>query len=102
MIKHVVMFKFKENAEGNTKKENVTKVKEMLAELPNKIKLIKHYEIGESFIQSERASDLVLISAFDTVKDLDNYKIHHEHVKVVDLIREVVEHSTVVDYEIDE
>lgn len=99
MIKHVVMFKFKDNAEGNPKADNVKIVMDMLGELPHKIKQIKEYEIGKSFINSQRASDLVLISAFDSVEDLDKYRIHHEHVKAVDFITKVVESSTVVDFE---
>lgn len=100
MIKHVVMFKFKEKADGRAKSENVNIAKKMLEELPSKIKEIKDYEVGISFINSERASDLVLISSFETEVDLDKYKIHHEHVKVVDFIREVAESSTVVDYKV--
>lgn len=99
MIKHVVMFKFKDSAEDANKKENVDKVLELLNALPEKIRQIKSFELGVSFIKSERASDLVLISTFEDVKDLDTYRIHHEHVKVVDFINKVVESSTVVDFE---
>lgn len=36
MIKHIVMWKFKENAEGCTKDENIAKIKAMLEALPEK------------------------------------------------------------------
>jgi hypothetical protein len=87
MIKHVVMFKFSERADGKSKAENVDLAINMLKELPEKIREINEYEIGKSFIASERASDLVLISTFDSQKELDKYKIHHEHVKVVDFFK---------------
>ncbi|MBR3290193.1 MAG: Dabb family protein, partial [Clostridia bacterium] len=37
MIRHIVMFKFKEEADGRTKAENVAITKSMLDALPGKI-----------------------------------------------------------------
>ena len=41
MIKHIVIWRLFDFAEGNTKKENALKLKEMLLSLPSKIPQIK-------------------------------------------------------------
>ena len=98
MIKHIVMFGLKDFAEGNTKEINAQKVKELLKTLPGKIEQIRDYEIGLNEKPSERASDVVLISSFDSWEDLDKYINHPEHKKAVDFILKVREESKVVDY----
>ena len=99
MIKHIVMFRVKDEAEGATKQENLDKMKVMLEALPSKIKEIKYYEVGLNYNQSERASDIVIISAFDSKETLATYSAHPEHRKVVDFILKVSYESRVVDFE---
>ena len=45
MIRHVVMFQFKEEAEGRTKAENVAITKAMLEALPEKIDWIRTSQV---------------------------------------------------------
>ena len=45
MIKHIVMWKFKDEAEGLTKTENIQKVKSMLEALPQKIDFIREMHV---------------------------------------------------------
>ena len=45
MIRHICMFKFKEEADGRTKSENVNIAKQMLDNLPQSISYILHSEI---------------------------------------------------------
>ncbi|WP_304943111.1 Dabb family protein [Vallitalea guaymasensis] len=42
MIRHVVMFKYQEEAEGNDKKYNLNKTKELLEKLQDKVEEIKY------------------------------------------------------------
>ena len=98
MVKHIVMFRFKDFAEGNPKVENIKKFKSMLEELPAKIPFIRLYEIGINYWQSERAYDMVLVSGFDTKDDLEAYRVNPDHVKVADFVNKVREASHVVDY----
>ncbi len=79
MIKHVVMWKLKEEAEGATKAENARKIKQMLEELPDKIPQ--------------------LITKFDSVEDGRIYQNHPEHQKVSQFVSKVRLARTVVDYE---
>ena len=45
MIRHIVMWKFKETAEGATKAENLHKVKGLLEALPDTIPVIRRMEV---------------------------------------------------------
>ena len=94
MIVHIVMFKF--NKED--KDENLLMVKNRLEELVSKIPTLKSMEVGIDFNQSDRAYDLSLYSTFDTKDDLKVYASHPEHMKVVELIKNVTTESKVVDY----
>ncbi len=100
MIKHIVMMKFKEQAEGADAKGNALKMKDLLEALPAKINLIKEYEVGINFAESPAAMDLVLISGFDTTESLNDYRGHPEHVKVLDFLKKVVAETKVTDYEV--
>jgi hypothetical protein len=88
------MFKFKEQ----DKALNIARVKNKLEKLEKKIDVLKSIEIGVNFNESDRAFDLSLYSTFETQADLKTYANHEEHLKVVELIKEVTIESKVVDY----
>jgi len=94
MIVHIVMFKFKEQ----NKALNMARVQKKLEDLEESIDVLKSMEVGINFNESERAMDMSLYSTFETQRDLKTYQEHPEHLKVVELIREVTEESRVVDY----
>lgn len=94
MVVHIVMFRFKE--EGRD--ENIRRVKSMLEALVEKIEPLRSMEVGVDFLHSERSMDLVLTSVFDDKEGLESYRVHPEHLKVVELIKEVTVESRVVDY----
>jgi len=96
MIVHIVMFSFKDE----NKKENLAKAKEVLEALVEKIPSLNSMEVGLDFMQSERSSDLVLTSKFDTKEGLSTYATHPAHLEVVSFIKEVTDGAKVVDYEI--
>jgi len=100
MIKHIVMFKLLDEAEGATKAENAVVIKKMLDELPSKIPFIREYEVGINMIESERAFDISLISSFDNIEALNEYNNHPEHKKAAEYIMKRREESKSVDYEI--
>jgi len=90
------MFKFKDDK----KEENISLVKVKLEALVKKIDSLVSIEVGIDFNKSQRAFDLSLYSKFNTLEDLKTYAVHKEHLKVVNLIKEVTLESKVVDYEI--
>ena len=98
MIKHIVLFRIKGN--GEKKKENTSLFKDKLDELKNKIPEIKHIETGINISESLSSFDLILTTHFINSQDLDTYRNHPDHQKVVKLIEEVASEVAVVDYTI--
>jgi hypothetical protein len=95
MIKHIVMMKLKASEDVEMRKE---KLASMLEGLKGKILQIREWEVGRNFSDKEAAFDIVLLSGFDSIEDLDIYRVHPDHVNVLGFIREVVEKIHVVDY----
>ncbi len=98
MLKHIVMWKLKDIAEGKTKPENAKMMKVMLEGLKEKIAEIEHIEVGMNIIPSEAAFDVVLYSEFKDEKALGTYQKHPEHVKVAEFVGKIKEERFVVDY----
>jgi len=100
MVKHIVFWKLKESANGNTKAENALLIKEKLEALNGRIKGVLKIEVGIDFSKTESSSDLVLYSEFSSRKDLDNYQGHPEHKALLPFITEARSERIVVDYEV--
>ncbi|NLM34514.1 MAG: Dabb family protein [Clostridiales bacterium] len=99
MIKHIVMWKLKEFAEGKSKLENAQIIKSDLEALKDKIEQIKYIEVGININESEQAYDVVLYSEFNSMEDLNTYQNHPEHVKVAEFVGKVREARVVTDYD---
>jgi hypothetical protein len=102
MIKHIVMWTLKDEAEGRDKAANAAEMKARLLALPAKLPLAKELEvaIGEEVFASVPPTDIVLYSTFDTKEDLQTYAVHPLHLEVVDFIKKVVAERRVVDIEV--
>ena len=100
MIKHIVMWKFKDFAEGATRQENLLKVKSMLEELPSEIDFIRQIEVNLNVNPKEGMYDAVLISLFDSLEDVNRYRVHPEHKKISAFVSLVREGRASVDYEV--
>lgn len=87
MVHHFVMFDLKDFAEGSPKSENAAEIKKILMSLPDKINQINDYEVFINQLDSERSADLILVSTFESWKDLDIYIEHPEHKKAVEFIK---------------
>ncbi len=93
MIKHIVMWKFKEGEE-----ENMKKFLEGLNELKGKIPEIKNLETGIN-INPKNEYDAILISEFENMEDLEKYKNDPRHVKVSNMCKEIRISRQAIDYE---
>lgn len=96
MIKHVVMWKFKEE----NKEQNLKKAKEMLLALPAVIGEIKKMEVYFDITHSDMSMDMMLDTEFLSVEDMKAYAVHPEHLKVSAFVRSVIESRVVLDSEI--
>ncbi len=98
MVKHIVMWKFKESAEGKTKQENMEIVRDSLYALVDKIDKIKKLEVQFDITHSDMSMDLVLITEFNTVEDMKAYAVDPRHLEVSAYVRRVIENRVLIDY----
>ncbi len=100
MVRHVVMWKFKDTAEGKSRLQNMEWVREHLYALVPIIPEIKRMEIGFDISGTDMSMDLMLLTEFCSVEDMKKYAEHPEHLKVSKYVRSVIETRVVLDCEI--
>ena len=101
MIKHIVVFKLKDSANGKSKVENAGELKIRLLGLNDSIKEIIEIEVG---IKSDKAPDtnydIILTTKFNGFDELDIYRVHPEHLKVIEFIGEISDERVAIDYDL--
>ncbi len=97
MINHVVLFKLKDYPETE-KSKILAELKSILESLKEKIDEVKYLEVGLNYEQNAKSYDLALLSHFENMNDLDKYRTHQEHLKVVERIMETTVSRAAVDY----
>ena len=100
MVKHIVMIRLKEYENKTQKLENALLLKKAIEDLRIHIDEIKSMEVGLNFNNKPHAYDLVLTAVFQTEDDLEIYRMHPEHKKVMVFMNQVTEVKAIVDYEV--
>jgi hypothetical protein len=100
MIRHIVLWKFLDKAEGAEKVANLRKARMMLMGLKEKIPEIKSFEVGIVLPTTDQSYDLALDSTFESIKALEAYQRHPAHLQVVHFLRKVQVSKAVADFEI--
>ncbi|MGE5393567.1 MAG: Dabb family protein [Candidatus Saccharibacteria bacterium] len=99
MINHVVLFKLKKYDSDSEKQTIISSIEEALLSLSDKIKELKYIEVGVNYDLNAKSYDICLITHFNTLDDLEIYRVHPEHVKVAELISQHAVERAAVDYE---
>lgn len=99
MVKHIVLFKLKDEAPEAQKLEAMNRFKAAIEALPARIPWIKKVEVGLNINPGETWS-IGLYSEFDSLEDVKSYAVHPDHVAAGKLLAEVKESRACVDYEI--
>ena len=100
MIKHLVLFKLADEAEGNKKAQNAAIIKQRLEALKDLIPQIVKIEVLLNHANASAENyDIVLDSEFKNLDDLKTYVAHPEHVKVGEFIVKVRTARAAIDYE---
>jgi hypothetical protein len=97
MIKHIVLFKLKDEVPQDEKMRLATKFKEAIENLPAKIPYIRNIEVGFNINPGENWN-IALYSEFDTLEDVKLYAIHPEHLAAGKIIAQIKENRACVDY----
>mmetsp|Transcript_29157 Transcript_29157/g.34359 ORF Transcript_29157/g.34359 Transcript_29157/m.34359 type:complete len:141 (+) Transcript_29157:22-444(+) len=84
-VRHVVLFKLKDDAPKEAIEEFLKRAREM----PNKISEIKTFEIGHdlSLGKSNQNHPIAISASFKSSEDYLTYATHPEHLKVVALVK---------------
>ena len=99
MLKHIVFWRFLDEAEGHTKQENMDIVKEGLMSLVGKVPSLIAAEVGQDVLHSDMSFDMCLICTFDDMPGFIEYRDHPEHQKVLAYLGKVIADRKVIDYE---
>ena len=94
MIKHIVLWKFKEN----TEKEREEFLERLLA-LNGVIPEIKNAEIKRNVNMNGDNYDAMLISTFDSIENMEKYKVDPRHLEVSSLCKAIRISRASIDYE---
>lgn len=100
MVKHIVLWRLKESAEGCSAAENALRIKQALEALNGRIPGLLRLEVGIDFSREEGSSDVALYSEFDSRAALEVYQNHPLHEEVKALVMAVRSERRVVDYEV--
>jgi hypothetical protein len=98
MINHVVLFKLKDYSDDE-KPQLIAEMKSLLEGLKGKIEELKYIEVGVNYELNAKSFDVALISHFETFEDLDKYRVHPEHKKVLVRFAELRLERAAVDFE---
>ncbi|MBQ8407971.1 MAG: Dabb family protein [Clostridia bacterium] len=99
MIRHVIMWRFKDEYEGMDKDAIMDKVTAMFTELKKVIPEIRFMSVERDVLRSERSYDMIYITEFDSLETLEIYRVHPEHVKVAAFIQQIRVAQSVTDTE---
>lgn len=86
-------------AEGASGADNAKKLVDQLNKLPGKIPEIVELEAGLDFSKSPASYEVGLLTKFRTKEDLETYRVHPDHQKVVSFVQKTTSDRAVVDYE---
>lgn len=90
MLKHIVLFKLADEAEGNTKIENALIIKRRLEALSEVIPEIVDIKVSiNADNMPEDNYDIMLDCEFENARDLQIYATHPAHLQVVEFIGKV-------------
>jgi quinol monooxygenase YgiN len=100
MIKHIVMWKLKDHAEGADRAANAVEMKRRLDACANVVPGILKFEVMLAQPGLEATYDVVLYSEFADKAALEAYASHPTHKALVPFIGAVREARQCMDYEI--
>jgi hypothetical protein len=99
VIKHIVIWKLKDTAEGQDKWSNARALKQKLEALNGQIPGVIKIEVGIDFSRTESSGDVVLYGEFKSRQALNTYQDHPEHEAVKAFVTGIREERRIVDYE---
>lgn len=98
MVKHIVMWSFKEEVPMEERSADAARIKEGLEGLVGVVPGLLSAKVVTDLISSS-THDLSLITEFDNADSLKAYKDNPDHVKVATFVRSVTCNRACLDFE---
>jgi hypothetical protein len=95
-LRHVVLFKFKDDASA----ADIQKVEDAFKQLKPKIDLIKDFEFGKNNSPENLNQGFThcFFVTFASEKDRDDYLVHPAHKAFVEILKPYLDKALVIDY----
>ncbi len=100
MIRHIVMWKLKDEAEGANKRDNALRMKALLEACSGQTPGMRSLEVGIDVGVDDKPWDIVLVADFEDRAAIDAYQQHPVHQAAKFFIAKVRESRAAVDYEL--
>lgn len=94
MVKHVVMYKLKEET-----KDKADELIGKFLSMKGKIEGLVDIKSGKDFKREGRSYDVALICTLESKESLEKYAVHPVHLPVLAYAKTIVERSHSVDFE---
>ena len=98
MLKHIVMWKLKDHAEGADRATNARKMKELLDACAGIVPGLLKLEVGLAEPGLEATYDVILYSEFTDQAALDAYLVHPQHKALKPFFAAVRDERQCMDY----
>ncbi len=100
MVKHIILWKLKEDLNGKGKQEVLAGIKESLEGLAGKVPGLLNISVETVPLPSSNA-DVMLYSELEDEKALKEYQVHPAHVNAADnFVRPYTETRMCMDFEV--
>jgi hypothetical protein len=97
-LRHIVMWRLKEEAEGHSRHENMLKARDILLQFAKLTPGIELFEVGIKTESLDCTSDLILNSVFKDEEALKTYQNHPDHLAIKPFMKAVVEQRSCMDF----
>lgn len=98
MVKHIVMWNFKEGMTEEEKTQAAARMKKELEAIKPLVEGAVEIQVVKNEIESSNR-DIALISTFETEEALKAYQVHPAHVEAGKFVGSVTKNRSCMDYE---
>jgi hypothetical protein len=97
-LRHIVMWTLKEEAEGQTKAQNMLKAREVLMSCSSLVPGIEQFEVGLKTDGLDCTCDVILNSVFKDENSLSAYQNHPDHIAIKPFMKAIVAQRQCMDF----
>jgi hypothetical protein len=98
MVKHIIIWEFKEGFSTEENRANAEKIKAGLEGLKGRISGLTDARVQIDLLSSS-TGNIMLDCTFENEESLKSYQVNPEHLKVASLVRTVTQNRSCVDFE---